>query len=101
MTAGWQFRPPWWAILGTVIGCAVTIRLGFWQWHRGVAREALDAQYLSAEAATRPIARCVSTRRCQTVPTQRWSTVKRFATTVPDSCCSTIRFTTARPAIRC
>ncbi len=55
MTARWQFRPPWWAILGTVIGCAITVRLGLWQWHRGVAREALDAQYLSAEAAA-PIA---------------------------------------------
>lgn len=51
MTARWQFRPPWWAIVGTVIGCAITIRLGLWQWHRGLAREALDAQYLSAEAA--------------------------------------------------
>lgn len=51
MTSRWQFRPPWWAILGTVIGCAVTIRLGLWQWHRGLSREALDAQYQSAEAA--------------------------------------------------
>lgn len=50
MTARWQFRPPWWAILGTVLGCAVTIRLGLWQWHRGLAREALDAQYLDAAA---------------------------------------------------
>lgn len=54
MTTRWQFRPPWWAILGTVIGCVITIRLGLWQWHRGLAREALDAQYLSAEA-TAPI----------------------------------------------
>lgn len=52
MTARWQFRPPWWAVLGTVIGCVITIRLGLWQWHRGESREALDAQYLSAEAAT-------------------------------------------------
>ena len=50
MTSRWSFRPPWWAILGTVLGCALTIRLGLWQWHRGLAREALDAQYLSAGA---------------------------------------------------
>ena len=60
MTTRWQFRPPWWAILGTVIGCAITIRLGLWQWHRGLAREALDAQYLSAEAA-KPIVLRVDT----------------------------------------
>lgn len=48
MTSGWQFRPPWWAIVGTLLGCAVTINLGLWQWHRGLAREALDAQYASA-----------------------------------------------------
>lgn len=46
----WQFRPPWWAVLGTVVGCAVTLHLGFWQLNRGEAREALDAQY--ADAAT-------------------------------------------------
>jgi len=50
MMSRWQFRPPWWAVLGTVIGCAITIRLGLWQWHRGLAREALDAQYQRAEA---------------------------------------------------
>ncbi len=48
MSARWRFRPPWWAILGTVLGCALTIRLGLWQWQRGLAREALDAQYVSA-----------------------------------------------------
>jgi len=50
MSLRWSFRPPWWAILGTVLGCAVTLRLGYWQWHRGLAREALDAQYARAAA---------------------------------------------------
>lgn len=54
MTIGWQLRPPWWAMLGTALGCAVTVHLGFWQWHRGEAREALDAQYAQA-VATGPI----------------------------------------------
>lgn len=49
--ARWEFRPPWWAVLGTAIGCAVTVHLGFWQLHRGEAREALDAQYGAAAAA--------------------------------------------------
>lgn len=49
--ARWQFRPPWWAILGTALGCAVTVHLGFWQLHRGESREALDVQYASAAQA--------------------------------------------------
>lgn len=48
MKRRWQFRPPLWAVLGTVLGCAVTGWLGVWQLHRGHAREALDAQYLAA-----------------------------------------------------
>lgn len=48
MTAGWRFRPPLWAVLGTVTGMLVTGWLGAWQLRRGHAREALDAQYAQA-----------------------------------------------------
>lgn len=46
--AGWTFRPPLWAVVGTIAGCALTSHLGFWQLHRGRDREALDAQYSAA-----------------------------------------------------
>ncbi|MDR3418429.1 MAG: SURF1 family protein [Nevskia sp.] len=44
----WTFRPPLWAVLGTAAGCALTLYLGVWQLHRGVAKQALDRQYAAA-----------------------------------------------------
>lgn len=48
MNTGWSFRPPWWAVLGVIVGVALTCWLGSWQLRRGHAREALDAQYREA-----------------------------------------------------
>lgn len=43
-----SFRPPLWAVLGTIAGCALTAYLGLWQLHRGQAKQALDRQYAAA-----------------------------------------------------
>jgi cytochrome oxidase assembly protein ShyY1 len=43
-----RFRPPLWAVAGTLAGCALMIWLGLWQWQRGVDKEAMRAQYVSA-----------------------------------------------------
>lgn len=48
--ARWQFRPSWWAVLGTVAGCALTLSLGVWQLQRGLAKQALQTRYDSAAA---------------------------------------------------
>jgi surfeit locus 1 family protein len=34
------FAPPWPLTLGAILLCALFVRLGFWQWHRGDARQA-------------------------------------------------------------
>ncbi len=33
------FSPPWAVTIGALLLCALFIRLGFWQWHRGTARQ--------------------------------------------------------------
>lgn len=43
--ARWQFQPRWWAVLGTMAGCALTISLGVWQLHRGQDKQALQDRY--------------------------------------------------------
>lgn len=74
--AGWSLRPPLWAVLGTVAGCALTAALGVWQLQRGYAKEALQARYLDAavqpslalDARTPPaagVSRAVATGRYQ------------------------------------
>lgn len=45
-----RFRPPWWAVLGTVLGCAAMLSLGFWQYGRGQAKERLIGEYVLAGA---------------------------------------------------
>jgi len=53
----WRFKPPLWAWLLTAAGVAAMTPLGFWQWHRGEAKEALVQRYLEADAASlRPLA---------------------------------------------
>ncbi len=49
VAVNWTFQPRPWAIIGVLVGCALTIHLGRWQLHRGHAREALSAQYADAE----------------------------------------------------
>lgn len=44
----WSFRPSWWAILGTLCGCALTVHLGLWQIGRAAQKKALDQQYAAA-----------------------------------------------------
>lgn len=34
------FSPPWFVTLGAVLLCALFVRLGYWQWERGNARQA-------------------------------------------------------------
>ena len=51
----WSLRPPLWALLATVAGCALTASLGVWQLQRGHAKQALQARYLGA-AVQAPLA---------------------------------------------
>ncbi|KQZ68167.1 hypothetical protein ASD55_16640 [Rhodanobacter sp. Root561] len=46
-------RPSWWALLLTVAGALLFVRLGFWQLHRADFKEALLRRY--AAAATAPV----------------------------------------------
>lgn len=36
-----QFRPPWWALLGTVLLGGLLVSLGYWQYGRGQAKQVL------------------------------------------------------------
>lgn len=52
----YRFRPPLWAVLGTLLGCSAMVALGFWQYGRGQAKERLIGQHAIAEAAAaRPL----------------------------------------------
>jgi surfeit locus 1 family protein len=44
-------RPPWWALLLTVAGALLFIRLGFWQLHRADFKDALLRRYAAASSA--------------------------------------------------
>lgn len=46
-------RPSWWALLLTVAGAGLFVRLGFWQLHRADFKESLLRRY--AAAATAPL----------------------------------------------
>ena len=46
-------RPPWWAILLTLVSAALFVRLGFWQLHRADYKDGLLRRY--AAAATAPL----------------------------------------------
>lgn len=51
-------RPSWWALLLTVAGAALFVRLGVWQLHRADFKEALLRRYAtSATAPEQPFAR--------------------------------------------
>ena len=41
-SAGRHFTPAWWATLAMAAGVALTITLGFWQWGRADAKQALQ-----------------------------------------------------------
>lgn len=44
-------RPPWWALLLTVAGALLFIRLGVWQLHRADFKEALLRRYAASSSA--------------------------------------------------
>jgi cytochrome oxidase assembly protein ShyY1 len=44
-------RPPWWALLLTVAGALLFIRLGIWQLHRADFKEALLRRYAASSSA--------------------------------------------------
>lgn len=44
-------RPPWWAIVLTVAGMLLFVRLGFWQWQRAEYKTDLLRRYAAAAAA--------------------------------------------------
>lgn len=44
-------RPPWWALLLTVAGALLFVRLGVWQLHRADFKDALLRRYAAAAAA--------------------------------------------------
>ena len=46
----WSFRPPAWALAGTVALCALFCGLGLWQLQRGDQKKALQQQYAQAAA---------------------------------------------------
>jgi surfeit locus 1 family protein len=48
--SGWR-RPAWWAVLLTLAGALLFLRLGVWQLHRADEKEALLRRYAAAQAA--------------------------------------------------
>ncbi|KRF01997.1 hypothetical protein ASG87_10895 [Frateuria sp. Soil773] len=48
--SGWR-RPAWWAVLLTVAGALLFVRLGVWQLHRADEKEALLRRYAAAGSA--------------------------------------------------
>ncbi|MES2884159.1 MAG: SURF1 family protein [Pseudomonadota bacterium] len=50
-TATFTFRPRWWAVLLTLLLAGVMVTAGFWQYGRGVHKQAMRAQRGSAAAA--------------------------------------------------
>ena len=47
-SARYQFRPPWWALLGTLLLGGLLVTLGNWQYGRGRAKQALLDQHARA-----------------------------------------------------
>ena len=45
-------RPSWWALLLTVVGAALFVRLGVWQLHRADFKDALLRRYAASASAT-------------------------------------------------
>ncbi|HEX7813501.1 SURF1 family protein [Dyella sp.] len=48
--SGWR-RPRWWAVLLTVAGCLVFVRLGIWQLHRADEKDTLLRRYAASAQA--------------------------------------------------
>jgi len=44
----WSFRPPAWAVAGTLLGCAAFSWLGIWQIHRGEQKAAMNQLFAQA-----------------------------------------------------
>jgi cytochrome oxidase assembly protein ShyY1 len=65
-------RPSWWAVLLTVAGALLFVRLGFWQLHRAAEKEALLRRYAtSAEAPLQDFDRVAATPPATAYPRVR------------------------------
>lgn len=50
-TFPFTFRPKWWAVLLTLLLAGLMVTAGFWQYGRGIHKQAMQAQRASAAAA--------------------------------------------------